>query len=98
MDNFYTNLGFVVTTFEPEIPEIKGSKDLDFSLVSSINLSDMLHPCSWIPGPDKLGQKGVNPPHLSRYPQKTRNPKLKNFFQYKLEGLLSLKGLNSSLV
>jgi len=44
--------------------------DLDFSLVSTKNLSEILPSCGWRPGPDDLGQKQPKPPHLQDHPQK----------------------------
>ena len=53
---------------------IKGSKDLDYCLVCNKNLSQKISSFSWGPGPDKLGQKGLNQPHLWCHSQKYQNP------------------------
>jgi len=50
-------------TRNPRKP-IKCSKDLDFSLVYNKNFSEILPSCGWGPGPDNLGQKCLNLPHL----------------------------------
>jgi len=34
-------------------------------------LSQKIGSCSWGPGSDDLGQKGINLPHLWHHPQKT---------------------------
>jgi len=43
---------------------MKSSKDLDFSLVCTKNFSEILPLYSWGSGPDNLGRKGLNSPHL----------------------------------
>ena len=53
--------------------QIKGSKDSDFSLVSTKYLREKLPLCGWSLGTDNLGQKGLNLHYLSRHPQKKRN-------------------------
>jgi len=75
----------------------KGSKDLDFSLVSTNNLSTTLSPYSWGPGPDNLGQKGSELSRLWHHPHETRNPMLFNSFKGQTRFATSFEDLNSSL-
>jgi len=63
------------------------SKDSDFSLVSTANLSQTIPSNSWGPGHDELGQKCLNLPHLWCHLQK--NLKCTTYiFQCNLEDLL----------
>ena len=74
----------------------KGSKEWDFSLVCTKNVSEILVLCGWDPGPDNLGQKCLNIPHLWRHPQKTQI--LKKIFSLQTTRLTeSFQSLNSSL-
>jgi len=50
---------------------IDGLKDLDYNLVSTKILSQKISSCGWGPGPDGLGQKGLNLPHLWCHTQKS---------------------------
>jgi len=56
-------------TFEPEML-IKDSKDSDFSIVSTKNLSKILSSYDWGLGPDELGQESLNLLYLWYHPQK----------------------------
>jgi len=58
----------------------KVSKDLNFSLVSTNNLSETISSNSLGPGPDEVGQKVLKLLHLWCHSQKIRNPKTKKFF------------------
>jgi len=58
----------------------KVSKDLDCSLVSSKNFSEILLPYGWRPGPGKVSQVGLKVLHLRHHSQKTRTSQAKNFF------------------
>jgi len=51
-----------------------------YSLVSSKNLSAILPPNGWRPGPGKVGQGGLKVLYLWRHSQKTATPKQKIFF------------------
>ena len=73
----------------------KVSKDLDCSIVSSKNFSEILPPNDWRPGPGKVGQSGLKFLHLWRHSQKTCTPQTKNFFECRLEDLLRLLTLQS---
>jgi len=44
---------------------MKDSKDSDFSLISTENLSQKVPSSSWGPGLDNLDQKDLNLPHLN---------------------------------
>jgi len=57
----------------------KGSKDADFGLVSTNNLSQKNGPMGWGPGPAKSGHKKQKHPHLQRSSQRTPNRKRKTF-------------------
>jgi len=59
--------------------------------VSNKNLSETIDSLHWRPGPRKLGQKNENDtPTCDVLPQRTTNPKRKNFsFQYQLVDLLN---------
>jgi len=64
---------------------IKGSKDLDSSLVSHENFSEMLWPSGWALGWvtwSKVAQKLL---HLWRHSQKNSNPQPKNCFECSLQ-------------
>jgi len=56
---------------------IKGSKDLDYSLVSNKNLSQKVATGSWCPGPVNLSQNGLKPTPLMPLP--TKKKKIQNF-------------------
>jgi len=56
------------------------SKDLDCSLVSSKNFSNILPPNGWRPGPGKVGQGGLKSPPLMMSLTKNLHPQAKNFF------------------
>jgi len=62
----YSNFGYFTQTSAPDTLTklIKGSKNSDFSLVSSKNLSKILTPCSWGPGPNNFNQEDLNTSHL----------------------------------
>jgi len=59
----------------------KVSKDLDCSLVSNKNFSEILPSNSWRPEQVKLGQGGLKVLHLWRHSHKICTPQAKNFFQ-----------------
>jgi len=48
---------------------MKGLKDLEFNLLSMKNLSKILPSYGWVPGPDNLGQKGLNLSYSWCHPQ-----------------------------
>jgi len=81
LGNFYLKFSFFSHNFRTRNARklIKGSKDLDFNLVSIKNLSKILSTIDWGPGPDNLGQKGLNLPYLRCHPQKTETQNLKFF-------------------
>ena len=63
---------FLIITIEPEmLKSIKGSRDLDSSLVSNENFSEMLPFSSWAPGQVTWAKIAKNQPHLWRHSQKT---------------------------
>ena len=51
------------------------SKDLDFTLVSDKNLSEILPSSGLGPGPDELGKKHLKLLHLWRHSQEVQNQK-----------------------
>jgi len=59
---------------------IKGSKDLDLSLVSNKNFSEILWPSSWALGQETWAKMAPKLLHLWRHSQKIWNPQPKNFF------------------
>jgi len=63
----------------------KVSKDLDCSLVSNKNFSEMLLSNGWRPGPGKVGQGGLKVLYLWHHSQKICNPQAKHFFECRLE-------------
>ena len=76
----------------------KGSKDVDFCLVSETNLSQKDGSIVWCPGPGKGGQKNPKTPPPVTFPQQTPNQQQKNFFSMSTRRLTeSVEGLNSSL-
>jgi len=83
----FTNFGFFGHDFGYRYARksFKGSKDVDFGLVSENFLSHNNGPMGWGPGPGKGSQKH---PHLWRSPRKPP-PKTKTS--------KSVEGLNSSL-
>jgi len=60
---------------------IKGSKDLDLSLVSNENFSETLWPSGWALGHATWAKMTQKLLHLWRYSQKIHNPQPKNFFR-----------------
>ena len=58
----------------------KVSKDLDCSLVSNTNFSEMLLSNGRRPGPGKVGQGGLKVLYLWHHSQKICNPQAKHFF------------------
>jgi len=72
---------------------------LDFSLVSTKNLSKILPSSVWGPWPDNFGQKGLNLRHLRHHPQKNEIQNLKTSFSLQTRRLAkSYERMNSSLV
>jgi len=63
---FFTNLHHNFWTRNPSRSS-KVSKDSDCSLVSGKNISKILPPNSWRPGPGKVGQGGLRVLHLWRH-------------------------------
>jgi len=57
----------------------KGSKDLDFNLVTTENLSEIFSSCSWGPGPGNLSQNGLKPTPLMVSPTKKPETQTKIF-------------------
>jgi len=53
---------------------IKGSKDLDSSLVSNENISEILWPSGWAVGQATWAKMAQKLLHLWRHSQKTNNP------------------------
>jgi len=77
---------------------MKGSKDLDSSLVSNENFSETLWPSGWALGQATWAKMTQNLLHLWRHSQKIRTPQTKNFFQVQSTRLAdSFELLNSSL-
>ena len=79
INNNFTNLHHNFWTRNPSRSS-KISKDLDCSLVSSKNFSEILPPTGWRPGPGKVGQVGLKVLHFWRHSQKTAPPKQKIYF------------------
>jgi len=78
---------------------IKGSKDLDSSLVSNENFSETLWPSGWALGQVTWAKMTLNLLYLWRQSQKIRNPQPKIFFQVQSTRLADpFELLNSSLV
>jgi len=74
---------------------IKGSKDLDWSLVSNENFSEILWPSGWAPGQVTWAKMPLKLLHS----QKIYNPQPKNCFWVQTTRLVeSFDGLNSCLV
>jgi len=59
---------------------IKGSKDLDYYLVSNINLSQKIPYSSWCPRPGNLSQNGIKPTPLMASPMKNKIQSFPIFF------------------
>jgi len=59
---------------------MKGSRNSDFSLVSTKNLFEIFLSSGWGPGPDYLGPNWLKPTSFMRSPTKKRDPKLKFVF------------------
>jgi len=59
---------------------IKGLKDLDLSLVSNENFSEILWPSGWALGHVTRAKIAQKLPHLWCHSQNIRNPQPKNFF------------------
>jgi len=53
---------------------IKGSKDLDSSLVSNENFNELLWPSGWVLGQATWAKMALKLLHLWRHSQKIRNP------------------------
>jgi len=53
---------YSLNNIEPEI--LESPSDSDFNLVSAKNMSEILPSHIWGPGPNNLGQKGLNLPYL----------------------------------
>jgi len=68
--------GHTLPTTNTKTP-INGSKD---TFSPSFFLRKKASSCGWGPGPDEMGQKGINLPSLWRQPRSTSNPKFPNFF------------------
>jgi len=66
---------------------IKSSEDSDYSLVSNKNLSQKIISCGWGPGPDDLGQKCLNLPHIWKKKTKKQIPKFFKFFKIQTKGI-----------
>ena len=81
---FFSHNFWTINALKP----IKGSKDSDFNLVSTDNLSRKIPFSSWGSGPDNLGQNGLKPTTLVTLPTKTQNFKIKK--KSKLEDSLYL--------
>jgi len=64
---------------------IKGSKDLDLSLVSNENFSKILWPSDWALGQATWAKMAQKLLHLWRQSQKIRNSQQKFFFKCRLE-------------
>jgi len=65
---------------------IKGSTDLDLSLISNENFSETLWPSGWALGQVSWAKMAQKPLHLWRHSQKICNPQPKNFcFECRLE-------------
>jgi len=78
---------------------IKGSKDLDSSLVSNENFSEILWPSGWDPGQVTWAKMAQNLLHLWCHSQKIYKPQLKIFSRVQTRRLAeSFEGLNSCLV
>jgi len=60
---------------------IKGSKDLDSSLVSNENFSEILWLSGWALGPATWAKMAQKLFHLWRHSQKIHNPNQKNFLR-----------------
>ena len=58
----------------------KGSKDVDFSLVSKKILSQKNVPMGWGSGPAKGGHKNAKTPPFVAVPPENTKPKTKKFF------------------
>jgi len=77
---------------------IKGSKDLDSSLVSNENFSETFWPGSWALGQETWAKMTPKLLHLWRQSQKICNPQPKNFFRVQSRRLADpFEPLNSSL-
>ena len=59
---------------------IKGSKDLDSSLVSNENFSETLWPSNWRPGPGNMRQNDPKTTSLMTSLTKKKHPPGKKFF------------------
>jgi len=78
---------------------IKGSKDLDSSLVSNENFSETLWPSGWALGQATWAKMTQKLLHLWRQSQKIRTPNQKIFFRVQSTRLADpFELLNSSLV
>jgi len=62
---------------------MKGSKYLDYSLVSTKNLESKIPSCAWCPQTGNLSQNGLKPTPLTTSPTKSPNCKLSIFFNAK---------------
>jgi len=77
---------------------MKGSKDSEYSLVSTKNLRQKLALAIGAHSPMNSAPKKLNLPYLWRHSQQVRNPKLERFFLIQTRRLAaSVEGLNSSL-
>jgi len=63
---------------------IKGSKDLDSSLVSNENFNETLWPSDWVLGQATWAKMTLQLLHLWRHSQKIRTPQPKIFFECNL--------------
>ena len=75
----------------------KISKDLDCSLVSNVNFSEILPSNGWHPGPGKVGQGGLEVLHLWCHLQKICISKQRTFFECRLENLASFEPFTGSV-
>jgi len=77
---------------------IKGSKDLDSSLVSNENFSETLWPSGWALGQATWAKMTLKLLYLWRHSQKIRTPNQKFFFQVQSTRLADpFEPLNNSL-
>jgi len=77
---------------------IKGSKDLDSSLVSNENFSEILWPSGWALGQATRAKMAQKLLHLWRHSQKICNPQQNFFFRVQSKKLSDpFEPLNSSL-
>jgi len=76
---FYQIYGFLAITFEPETLERQSiAQKTQIIAQFPIKLESKIDSFGWGPGPDDLGQKGLNLPHYPTYDVTHKRPETQN--------------------